>query len=251
MNNQVDSVDRIGTTGEQSSDHQKIETIKKYAFRSYQDEVVVKMPYVDLTTTSFSLAAGLSAYQQFKVNSIFDPDLTGAGHQPLGRDTWAAIYNYYKVLEVNIHFEIVDLRYTNAASAGNAIDCPTLHGGMLDITATPPATRSAWFEAYEVNECNRQQEFSKPIVYNVIGSRGGNSTHVSMKWTPELFEKNIIQGGNDAGWTAIGGDPTILEYFSLLANNPEAVVRPIAWIGRLEYIVAFKQVNKTLLNTNQ
>lgn len=33
----------------------------------------------------------------FKVNSLFDPDLTGVGHQPRGLDQWAAFYRQYKV----------------------------------------------------------------------------------------------------------------------------------------------------------
>lgn len=35
---------------------------------------------------------------QFNMNSIFDPDRSGAGHQPLGRDQLTALYNRYRVL---------------------------------------------------------------------------------------------------------------------------------------------------------
>lgn len=33
----------------------------------------------------------------YLLNSIFDPDYTGAGHQPMGRDTYALIYLRYRV----------------------------------------------------------------------------------------------------------------------------------------------------------
>lgn len=33
----------------------------------------------------------------FRANSIFDPDLSGTGHQPYGHDQYQAIYKYYRV----------------------------------------------------------------------------------------------------------------------------------------------------------
>ena len=35
------------------------------------------------------------------MNSIFDPDLSGTGHQPLGHDQWATFYNRYRVFKVS------------------------------------------------------------------------------------------------------------------------------------------------------
>lgn len=250
QNNKSSSVtDRIGTIGANNNDERVIEKVKRYAFKSYEDEVVVKMPYADQSGSTTTLVTNISSFWQYKVNSIFDPDLTGVGHQPLGRDTWASIYNYYKVLECNIMVEIVD---TNLSATGGsaAAQAPTYYGLMLDITATPPGTRLAWLEAVENNN-NRQQMFSEIQLANVIASRGPNSLKFNMKWTPDLFDKSIIQGGGDPGWTAVGSDPVILEYLTLLAWNPEAVSRYCHYRITLEYICAFKQVNKTLLNTNQ
>ncbi|AXH75925.1 MAG: putative capsid protein [Cressdnaviricota sp.] len=39
---------------------------------------------------------------QFRANSIFDPDYTGVGHQPLGRDQWAQYYDHYIVIGAKI-----------------------------------------------------------------------------------------------------------------------------------------------------
>jgi len=33
----------------------------------------------------------------FRLNSLFDPDFTATGHQPLGFDQWAQFYNHYVV----------------------------------------------------------------------------------------------------------------------------------------------------------
>lgn len=59
------------------------------------DEAIVKMIYCDSVTRT--VAGGLDDYL-LNLNSIFDPDSTGAGHQPLGRDEWATFYGKYHVL---------------------------------------------------------------------------------------------------------------------------------------------------------
>jgi hypothetical protein len=38
----------------------------------------------------------------FSANSLFDPDVSGTGHQPLGFDQLAAVYNKYRVLKSHI-----------------------------------------------------------------------------------------------------------------------------------------------------
>ena len=250
----ISVTDRVGNEAEQPSDAKKIETIKRYAFRSYEEEVVVKLPYIDTFTTFQAQSASTTgSVYQYKVNSMWDPDLTGTGHQPLGRDTWSSIYNYYKVLECNITVELFDLQHFTAITVpGNGESSPTYYGGMLDITAVPPSTKQSWFEAVEVNANSLQQKFSKPLAVNVIGSRGPNSVTINMKWTPDMFEKNVLQGGGDPGWNAVGGDPTILEYFTLIMHNPwSGGSRYVNFTTKLEYIVAFKQINKSLLNTSQ
>lgn len=46
--------------------------------------------------------AGAAAVYVFRVNSLFDPDFTGGGHQPLGFDQMSAMYNRYTVTNCQI-----------------------------------------------------------------------------------------------------------------------------------------------------
>lgn len=57
-------------------------------------------------------AVGTIGKWQFRCNSLFDPDVTGTGHQPYGFDTLASIYNHYQVMKSFITIEGV------AASVG-------------------------------------------------------------------------------------------------------------------------------------
>lgn len=55
----------------------------------------VALRYVE----NFTLDASASSSDSyvFSANSIFDPNVTGAGHQPMFRDNYAALYNKYRV----------------------------------------------------------------------------------------------------------------------------------------------------------
>ncbi len=45
----------------------------------------------------------------YRANSVFDPDLTGTGHQPMGFDQLAALYNRYRVTAVKYSITIANL----------------------------------------------------------------------------------------------------------------------------------------------
>lgn len=70
------------------------------------DRMFVTLKYSDRYTVAGG--AGTLGLQRFKVNSVFDPDLTGAGHQPLYRDTFLGnsgagpgLYKRYRVHAVD------------------------------------------------------------------------------------------------------------------------------------------------------
>lgn len=56
----------------------------------------VKFKYVDYLTLTTS-GTGLPGVYSFRTNSMFDPDFTGTGHQPLFRDVMSNIYGRYRV----------------------------------------------------------------------------------------------------------------------------------------------------------
>lgn len=57
-------------------------------------------------------AAGTPLHRTYNANSVFDPDLTGAGHQPRGFDQLAALYGRYRVNAIQVKVSIANL--TNA-----------------------------------------------------------------------------------------------------------------------------------------
>jgi len=57
--------------------------------------LLVKLPYWDVLDIGES--GNVTAEYSMALNGIFDPDLTGTGHQPRGRDQYATLYAGYLV----------------------------------------------------------------------------------------------------------------------------------------------------------
>lgn len=61
--------------------------------------MIIRLPYAELLNRTPGTATD---EYQFNLNSLFDPNRTGTGHQPLGFDQWATFYNRYRVLGVDV-----------------------------------------------------------------------------------------------------------------------------------------------------
>ena len=174
---------------------------------------------------SFSLSYGIggtAATHTFCVNDIFDPDLSGVGHQPLGRDQLADIYGRYQVLAATIR---VDFVATASGSAGTAV-CG------IDCTDDPTA------------ETNRDTLVERPrSVYKMLSdSDSGPATcQVWKKWT--LW--------NDVGATAYnnqgnygantGVSPGHRQFFHVYASSPTGTAGACQAVIRINYRVMFTE----------
>jgi len=65
---------------------------------------ITKLKYADRLITGSS-GTGISSNYAINLNSIFDPDRTGTGHQPLGHDQLELLYNRYRVFAVSWRVE--------------------------------------------------------------------------------------------------------------------------------------------------
>jgi len=67
----------------------------------YKGSVRKKLFYYDYQK-SISGAAGIYAQANWSCNGMYDPDITGSGHQPLGFDQMMTLYNHFTVLNSKI-----------------------------------------------------------------------------------------------------------------------------------------------------
>lgn len=76
---------------------------------AFPDRFLVKLKYVQTITTTTG-GSGVGALYQWNLNSIYDPDRSGTGHQPYGHDTLATIFARYRVWKT-----CWNLRFTSSA----------------------------------------------------------------------------------------------------------------------------------------
>lgn len=65
---------------------------------------MVKLRYVSECVVTCS---GLSNSHSFSANGMYDPDITGGGHQPKAFDEWMAVYNHYNVVGSKVSVKLV------------------------------------------------------------------------------------------------------------------------------------------------
>ncbi len=83
----------------------------------------VRQNYAEIVTFTTGAVGVMGVEQLYAINDQFDPNFTGVGHQPYGRDTLATIYNKYKVTGFSWELKFSD---------------PSADGVACAIMFTPP-----------------------------------------------------------------------------------------------------------------
>lgn len=68
------------------------------------------------STDRFESTLGVSTNRLFRCNGMFDPDLTGIGHQPMYFDNCVAIYDHYTVVKSYAKFTICPSTVSTSAA---------------------------------------------------------------------------------------------------------------------------------------
>lgn len=77
----------------------------------------VRMKYVDNITINPG-AAGALTFHNFSCNGMYDPDISGSGHQPIGFDQWMEWYDHYHVIGSKITVQCIPSDATNNTVVG-------------------------------------------------------------------------------------------------------------------------------------
>jgi len=156
-----------------------------------------KLRYVE--NISMSSASGAMANNVFRANSLFDPNETGTGHQPMCFDQWMTLYNHFMVIgsKITVHF----------AGDGGTSGVPLIYGVALTDDATSTSSPGTIME-------------NGTTKYRVTGA----SANYTQKTAPRISKgfsckkffnitnplDNVLRlGGN------VAADPTEIAFFSV------------------------------------
>lgn len=183
---------------------------------------ICKMKYATTVATS------VSGSYIFNLNSLFDPDRTGFGHQPYGFDTLATLYNRYRVISCGWRVQnpvgSTGLPLTTSCMASNDLSISfTNTGVMLEnprakyITQNPGAgaitlrgkqylptligrTKTQYMadDSYQANVLNSPTEVCLLYLqtFNALSGEqiAGIGLQVLLEYTVEFFDtKHIVQ----------------------------------------------------------
>ncbi len=153
------------------------------------------------TIINLSNAATTGASHKFKLNSIFDPDDTGAGHQPYGFDTVSSIYSKYTVIKVRYEIEF--------GPTSNRLMVGILTSSQSPTSVTTAATYTLAAES----------PFSKSKVLAFSGGipatfKGSVTMNELMGLTPQQLISD------DQYSASVTSDPSQLVYLMIFSYNP-------------------------------
>lgn len=154
---------------------------------------ITKMKYCDSLPMPTAVL-GVQSYR-FNLNSIFDPNRTGGGHQPYGHDTLQTLYNRYRVIGCSYTISAISSTYS------------------LNVAALPSNE--------EVTVSSLSEAKEKPRAKFITQSPGGTiktlKGYVSM---PSLMGRTKAQYIADDRYQAqYGADPNELAILNIYAQN--------------------------------
>lgn len=159
--------------------------------------------------------------KQFRANGIYDPNLTGTGHQPFGYDTWATLYNHYVVVGARINFKL----FTNALNA------PSMMGAFLsDDTTLPYTTPDGFIEA-------------KKGTWKTCQLRAGTMmpTAISKYSARQFYNVKDVRDNIDRLGATIGADPSEQAIFNLWFATLDGSTATCYATITIDYIVQFSE----------
>lgn len=154
----------------------------------------------------------------FSCNGLYDPNITGTGHQPLYFDQYMALYRHYTVMKSNIKVT----PYGNDEAAPGTSAILTV---FIDDDATLPSTTA-----------QREQISATNKVYNVFDDVGMSITKY---WNGKrTYGGNLIDNRELSGNS--GANPSEQSYFVISINKGGAVATHTLLV-EIEYTVVWHE----------
>lgn len=202
--------------------------VRRPILSGFPSRKLVKLRYVD-TGLVLDAASGSMAQDIYRANSVFDPYQPIGGHQPMGFDQWALIYNKYTVLGAKMTMEYSPLSTSNVVPGRMGILLSSDTTGVSHYTSINNLLES------KLTGSNYKE------IGATINMYSGNRVKVSKTFSAKKFfgKVNVIDGSaNSADVTANpGNEAFFIPWVSAIASaqDPGALNFTI----RIDYIVMF------------
>ncbi|KAF4134178.1 hypothetical protein GN958_ATG16653 [Phytophthora infestans] len=212
----------------------------------YNNNYTVRLTYADNYMKTMAYSGG-NANHIWRMSSIFDPDYTTTGHQPIGRDLWASMYDYYTVIRCDYKIRMYNAQGRDPVTWG-AVGSSAQAIGAVNATFLASTNdtdiSNATFVYPQAEMKNTHTKFLTPLGY----------TDFTGSLTQGDFIVDAKDADQDTTWTANGANPAVPRYFGVsftsaaptLVSISETLHTAVQMQVILEYTVQFTQVNPAL-----
>lgn len=190
----------------------------------FPNSIITKMRYCDQIQMTSTLGA-MTGYV-FAANSVFDPDVSGVGHQPMFRDNFAAIYDQYVVIGSKITVRMTNVTANNTCVFG--INGDDDSAGSATLATKMEQNNSQWIQ---------------------LGPTGSGSDTHTITCTFEPTRDFGVDAKNDgASQTAVGSSPTELWCYQVWMAASGANTVTAQFTVEIDYTVKFSELQTPVQN---
>lgn len=167
-----------------------------------------------------SVSTGITTYK-FSTNGLYDPNITGTGHQPLYFDQLDLIYNHYRVLASKITWRVIGI-----ASNAVGVRCCAY---VDDDNSAPPS-----FAAIVEHRTGQVKYLNPDPSSQVI---------FQQRWTiDEYFPR---QKFDDALKGSAAANPTEQSYYTLAISSDGVDTVSVSFLVEIEYFTEWSELKTT------
>lgn len=223
-------------------------TVPRNIPHGYNNNYTVTLSYSDSRVIPINMAGG-SDTRIWATNSIYDPDVTATGHQPMMRDLWASQYDYYAVLACRYKISMFNCSKDPITWTAVGTSSQLLGGVLVTVLPTTNVNDISAMGSglvYPSNEMKNTQSFTL---------WPESSITIEGELTPGDFLVDAKDEDSDNTWTAVGSNPGVLRYLGVainsiqvaaLAGQNEQPYAAIQVVNKFDYDVQFTQMNQSL-----
>lgn len=201
------------------------------------DYFTITLPYADSFRDGGAHTTPLNYV--YRLNSIWDPNKTQTGHRPMGRDAWAGVYDYYRVLRTDV--KITWQNFQDDPFNGET----TVVGFELTDDATSAVTTSV--------NAFMEGKHNAALILPGLSTAPFNYQVQQYSYTPETWTYHVQEKGMEERWTPIGADPSNVHDLVLRAyrhnSGHTTANRKLTFTIQLLYTVQFREAKHTIIGT--
>jgi len=189
----------------------------------FGDKLKALVTYADIGSSLNPTIGPVTAGYVYSCNGLYDPNITGTGHQPMGFDQLMVIYQRYTVIGAKAIVTFINTDATNASNVGLLVTRSTT------VNASPTQIM--------------EQGLGQFKLLSPSGSNGDSVT-LELAINPNKFlDKSDPLDDESLGGTS-ASNPGTQCYFNIWACGNTADAGAVLFNIRLEYLAVFHMPNE-------